>query len=530
MAAAAVPRKPVQEAPKSPQQLAEIEALRREIRELKAQLETRKKSSKLDYLFTPIKRGFVRDGYAARLSRLSPAGLIIVLGVQEALAESGGKPVKIDLPEMAQWAQESVRRVSDAAKELRKKGVLPWVRRGKSYAYSFDYNKLTELPERGLRKAPGAGVKKVAARLPANLPCPEQIPICPYIVEGGGDGSFLVTLSPPVGGVRPDAPLFSPSQNQQVTSQHRKSMSGVGSSREDANTGSPCPVLVEGKGDKHRKSMSGDSAAPSAGKGEQPLFSPPPQNQRVTSQHRKSMSGVRPPDFACAPEENWDGPAAAQSEQKAKAQPNAANSAAKHSKTDPWLALKKKVCGRIPQLAYDNWFAPTRFLENGDGAIRVAVPHEPTRECLEREYADLVHGVLAEVGFAGVRVTYEVQTIDQLPGSTPPPAPQPGLREQLEALVPLSAVGEALPDHLWQRIEQRLGATPWPVLRDVITAKLGKIRSWAFVADHLAVDARQAWERSGGRKEDGQKEPNAYLDKNGKPVEWPDEWLTEFRD
>lgn len=70
-----------------------------------------------------------------------------------------------------------------------------------------------------------------------------------------------------------------------------------------------------------------------------------------------------------------------------------------------WAKAKQRICARIGEVPFANWFERTRQLERRDGHITVAVPDEPSRVFIEAEYGNVTKSVLATFGIEEIALT-----------------------------------------------------------------------------------------------------------------------------
>jgi hypothetical protein len=63
-----------------------------------------------------------------------------------------------------------------------------------------------------------------------------------------------------------------------------------------------------------------------------------------------------------------------------------------------WAKAKGQIRSQIPEIPFLNWFDSTRQVRRCGTRIVVEVPDEPTRSCLEREYAGVARGAVASFG------------------------------------------------------------------------------------------------------------------------------------
>jgi hypothetical protein len=425
-------------------------------------------------------RGRIDFTAVAPAAHLQELQLKITHAISDLQADAELRGVELECishEQFAHWFQQSRRNVLQSIealvheKGLAGPGLIRRERTRRGYRYTVDWGKMYDLKPREPRK-----LKREKDKNPATSVNPEPIPAEVYCPECGAliDEVFA----------RSDGKVVS--LNGPCLHSHGRTVPVPDSTV----VSTPPPSGGAGHGPStltfpRRQPVSGPDVNPSAhhrGTGPEACDVNPSAHHRGTGPE------------ACDVNPSAHHKTGSSGEQKAKMQPSAAK-AETAVPADPWLALKKKLAGRISQAGYDNWLARARFVSMEDGVLRVSVPSDATKQWLEEEYQDLIAGALEEIGLRDIAVVYDVRAAD--PHHTAPVA-EPSLRDRLNALVPFEQVGEPLPDHLYERIEQRLGATPWPYLKAVITAKLHRLRSWAFISDHLVNDARLKWEQSGG--------------------------------
>ncbi len=85
---------------------------------------------------------------------------------------------------------------------------------------------------------------------------------------------------------------------------------------------------------------------------------------------------------------------------------------------DSWERIKLVLAEKIPPQAYQNWVARTSLEREENGALRVIVPDEVTKDFLEQEYGQEIQSALRQLGLPARPVAY-------VPSSTVPRDPAP---------------------------------------------------------------------------------------------------------
>ena len=72
--------------------------------------------------------------------------------------------------------------------------------------------------------------------------------------------------------------------------------------------------------------------------------------------------------------------------------------AAEPAELDSWERIKLVLAEKIPPQAYQNWVARTSLEREENGALRVIVPDEVTKDFLEQEYGQEIQSALRQLG------------------------------------------------------------------------------------------------------------------------------------
>jgi chromosomal replication initiator protein len=73
-----------------------------------------------------------------------------------------------------------------------------------------------------------------------------------------------------------------------------------------------------------------------------------------------------------------------------------------------WEQIKNKLQQRLNSEAYDNWVIRTSLLHANGDTLRVAVPDEATKECMEADYAPVVFTAIRDLSLPFQCVSYEI--------------------------------------------------------------------------------------------------------------------------
>ena len=76
------------------------------------------------------------------------------------------------------------------------------------------------------------------------------------------------------------------------------------------------------------------------------------------------------------------------------------------SELDSWERIKLVLAEKITPQAYQNWVVRTSLEREEDGALRVVVPDEVTKDFLEQEYAREIVSAIEQLNLAAKRVVY----------------------------------------------------------------------------------------------------------------------------
>lgn len=76
--------------------------------------------------------------------------------------------------------------------------------------------------------------------------------------------------------------------------------------------------------------------------------------------------------------------------------------------TNSWDEIKRLLERRISGDAYRNWVTRTTWIAEDGGTLRISVPDEATKECMELDYAGAVAAVIQELGLPIRKVVYEL--------------------------------------------------------------------------------------------------------------------------
>ena len=87
------------------------------------------------------------------------------------------------------------------------------------------------------------------------------------------------------------------------------------------------------------------------------------------------------------------------------------------STTNVWEEVLERIQRRVSAHSFSTWFKPTVFLREDDNCVHVRVPNTWFAEWLKTNYFSIISDGLADIGRAGVRVTFVPET-DQ--GRRPP--------------------------------------------------------------------------------------------------------------
>jgi chromosomal replication initiator protein len=90
------------------------------------------------------------------------------------------------------------------------------------------------------------------------------------------------------------------------------------------------------------------------------------------------------------------------------------------SELDSWERIKLVLAEKITPQAYQNWVLRTSLESELDGALRVLVPDEVTKDFLEQEYAREIQSAIAQLSLTAKKVVYVPSAVAHR-DSTPAP-------------------------------------------------------------------------------------------------------------